>query len=139
MIEPLRVEIVEMGEGRMEISGARLVTMPMYHTPESIGFRIELGSSTLVYTGDTGPCDNLYTLCSGAEMLICECSFPDDKRVDHHMSPLSAGELARDTGVKRLVLTHIYPSTDSLPIEDIISKVYSGRIIVARDGMVLEV
>jgi ribonuclease BN (tRNA processing enzyme) len=46
---------------------------------------------------------------------------------------------ASEAGVKRVVLTHIYPATDSLDLAEEVGGGFDGEIIVAEDGLTLEV
>ena len=50
-----------------------------------------------------------------------------------HLSPTLAGKLAAQAGVKKLILTHIYPDTDKLPLRDICATIFDGEIVVAKD------
>lgn len=59
---------------------------------------------------DTRPCDGARALADGADLLVCESTFlsseAEDAHAYYHMTARQAGELARDAGVRRLVLTH---------------------------------
>jgi ribonuclease Z len=48
-------------------------------------------------------------LSEGADLLIHECSFPEPFDVTNHSTPLKLGNMLRNQGVKRVVLTHLYP------------------------------
>jgi ribonuclease Z len=65
----------------------------------------------IVYTGDTGPSENLVKLAENADLLIHEATFDDElmERAveDGHSTPSMAAETAKKAAVKRLVLTHI--------------------------------
>ena len=65
----------------------------------------------IVYSGDTGPSENLVELAENADLLIHEATFDDEltERAmdDGHSTPSMAAETAKKAGVKRLVLTHI--------------------------------
>jgi len=65
----------------------------------------------IVYTGDTGPSENLVKLAENADMLIHEATFEDELKERAieagHSTPSMAAETAKEAGVKRLVLTHI--------------------------------
>jgi ribonuclease BN (tRNA processing enzyme) len=71
------------------------------------------GSKRMVYSADTGLCDELIELARGADLFLCEatrCS-PEDSDWGH----LAAGEvgaLSRKARVKRLMLTHFWPDCD---------------------------
>jgi ribonuclease Z len=65
----------------------------------------------IVYTGDTMPFENLVGLAENADLLIHEATFDDELMVrageDGHSTPSQAAKIAKEAGVKRLVLTHI--------------------------------
>lgn len=63
----------------------------------------------LVYSGDTGPCPGLTEAARGCDLLLVECSTPDDLAVPEHMSPGGVTELVRASGCRQVVLTHLYP------------------------------
>ncbi|MDQ1029357.1 ribonuclease Z [Streptomyces umbrinus] len=59
---------------------------------------------------DTRLCDGVYALAEGCDMLVIESTFLDGDvklAVDHgHLTAGQAGAVARDAGVRHLVLTH---------------------------------
>ena len=67
------------------------------------------------YSGDTRPCRGLYSAAKGADLFLCEASaLEEDAEFASagHMTAVQAGEVAREAGVKRLLLTHIWPFYD---------------------------
>lgn len=88
--------------------------LPVDHPTEAFGLRIRHEWQTLVYTGDTGPCDALDELTRGADVLLSEATWTDspDRPPGVHLSGRQAGALARRSGVTRLLLTHIAPWSD---------------------------
>jgi len=75
----------------------------------------------IVYTGDTGPSENLVRLAENADLLIHEATFEDEMKErameDGHSTPSMAAKTAKKAGVKRLILTHIsarYKDADRL-------------------------
>ncbi|MFC1399739.1 MULTISPECIES: MBL fold metallo-hydrolase [Streptacidiphilus] len=84
------------------------------HPVEAYAFRVEQGGRAFVYSGDTGPCEELVALSRGADLLLSEAAFTDGKEdiPDLHLNGREAGEHAARAGVGRLVLTHIPPWTD---------------------------
>ena len=95
--------------GPFEITAVRVE-----HPTESYGFRIAAGRTTLAYTGDTGPCDQLRFLAHDADVLLSEATWTHtgDRPPGRHLSGVQAGSLAAAAGVGRLLLTHVAPWTD---------------------------
>ena len=65
----------------------------------------------LVHVGDVGKTDNLREICQDADALVIESTYLDEEAAMAdafaHMTARRAAELARDTGVQHLLLTHI--------------------------------
>jgi len=114
----------------------KILSKPMAHLPESIAYRIEWSDGkSLVISGDTDYCGNIVNLASDADLLVLECSFPDGKKVEGHLTPSLAGRIARESRCKRLLLTHLYPICDQHDILSQCKKVYPGKIILGEDLM----
>jgi ribonuclease BN (tRNA processing enzyme) len=114
-------------------------SLPMDHTDMSLAYRIT-GSDgkSIVYSGDTGLCDNLVTLAKGVDVLICESALPDEMRVPGHLTPSLAGRIATQAGVKKLVLTHFYPECDAVNVSEQCRKTYLGPLVLAQDLMEIQ-
>lgn len=138
---PSLYELREVDITRGEFRGPGWVVdaAPSGHTPESLAFRLRAEGKTLVYTGDAAAGDRLASFARGADMLVAECSFPDDLAEPYHLTPTSAGMLAEKAGAAHLVLTHFYPPCDRVDVASIAAKAYSGKITVAQDGLLLRV
>jgi len=125
------------GRGGFEAGGLAFRCVRNGHTPEAVSWRVELADGTsLAYTGDTGPDPGVGDLARGVDLLLAECSFPDDHATPNHLSPRSAGELARAAAPGRLVLTHFYPSLEPARAAEAVALVWDGPIETARDGSV---
>ncbi len=137
----MKVEELAVGkkDGR-EFEKFKILSAPLNHTPHSIGFRIEDNSRrSIVYSADTGYCDELVDLSKGADLLILESSFPDEEGITGHLTPAEAGDIATRAGVKKLVLTHFYPEILKIDIEAQCRKTYQGDLVLAADLMSLSV
>ena len=128
------------GEG-FEIGPFRVKTEPMAHLGlPALGFRLEAGGVVLAYTGDTGPTRRVEDLARGAELFLSEATWQDrDDLMPFHMSSRQAATHAREAGVKKLVLTHIWPTVDRRVSIEQAAEVYDGPIEAAVEGMRLEV
>jgi ribonuclease BN (tRNA processing enzyme) len=118
---------------QFEIGPFKAKIFPVKHNPESIAIRLESEGKSLVYSGDTGYCENIVELAEGADVLILECSNLGEVRAEHHLSPEEAGMIAEKARVKKLIISHIYPHSDVPELKDLAKKEFSGEIIIAKD------
>ncbi|MFB0532593.1 MAG: MBL fold metallo-hydrolase [Desulfatiglandales bacterium] len=133
-------ELSTVEKNKKEFDGFRILSAPLNHTPHSLGLRIQdRVGNTVVYSGDTGYCDEIIDLAQGADLLILESSFPDGKGIFGHLTPSEAGDIAKRSGVKRLLLTHFYPECLRSNIESQCRKTYQGELILAADLMHIKV
>jgi ribonuclease BN (tRNA processing enzyme) len=117
-----------------------IFSKPMTHTPESIGYRIELADGkSIAVSGDTDYSETIVDLALEADLLVLECSFPEGKKVEGHLTPSLAGRIASESHCKRLLLTHLYPVCDSTDIVGQCKEVFKGEIILAEDLMRVKV
>src|SRR5881296_2023356 len=86
-----------------------LETFPVPHTSESVALSLTAPEGRLVYTGDTGPSSELARWASGCDLLLAECSLPEERAMDIHLTPQQAGDRAKEGGAKHLFLPHFYP------------------------------
>jgi ribonuclease BN (tRNA processing enzyme) len=122
---------------------ARGVTIsghPVEHIASSRALRFtEASGAVLVISGDTDQCDGIVQAARGADLFVCEASFPEWGKVPRHMVPSEAAEVARQAGVRRLLLTHFYPECDQVDMAAPARAVFPGPVNLAEDGMVTEV
>ena len=91
-----------------------------------------------MYSGDTDVCESLVSIARNADLFICESAVPDDQKVDGHLTPSLAGDIASRAGVGQLVLTHFYPECEKADIIQECRKTFSGPLLLAHDLMKLE-
>jgi len=96
---------------RIWVQDAEVTPFEVDHGLECVGFRLEQGTSTLVYAADTRPSPNVVEYARGADLLVHETYGPEaDAEQTHafgHSTSAEAGRAAREAGVGRLVLTHL--------------------------------
>ncbi len=123
--------------------GWSLKVRSLEHSTTTLGFRWNVEGCVFVYGADTEPCDGITELAKGADLLILESSFAKNNPKPGHLTTYEAGEIAKTTGTKRLLLSHFYPEVAEMTKEKRESEVresgYNGEIIFAEDLMHLEV
>ncbi len=114
----------------------KILAKPMAHLPESVGYRIELkDGKSIAISGDTDYCKNVVELAFGVDLLVLECSYPDEKKVEGHLTPSLAGRIGTESNCKRLLLTHFYPPCDRIDILKQCQNTYRGEVILGEDLM----
>jgi ribonuclease BN (tRNA processing enzyme) len=117
----------------LDFPGFRLIWGKVIHKNESVGYRFEINNKIIAISGDSGYCGELTRLCKDADLAVLECSYPDELAVEGHLSPSLAAKIASDANVKRLVLTHFYPTTTASNVMEVAQKYYKGPISLAED------
>lgn len=118
----------------------KISSKPMAHLPESRGYRIEFADGkSLAVSGDTDYCGNLVTLALDVDLLVIECSFPNGRKVEGHLTPSLVGRVGLESHSKKLLLTHLYPICDNDDIIEQCSQLYHGEAILAEDLMKIKI
>lgn len=122
--------------GEFTLGPFRVRTAKVAHPVDAFAIRLEAGGRSLVYSGDTGPCDALVQIARGADLFLCEASMTETmgSPPDLHLTGKEAGEHAARAGVGRLVLTHIPPAVDAKQVFREAEAVYTGDLDCARPG-----
>lgn len=125
---------------------------------QSLSLRFKLADRTIVYTGDTGPSDEVTAFAKGADLLVAEVfeveptlglvrqQSPDLTAGQvgdleshfraHHLTPEDVAALATASGAPKLVVTHIgtdHRTFDPAALARTISAGYGGEVVIAND------
>ena len=147
--------------------GLEIESFEVDHRPvvPAFGYRVTLEGTKVVFSGDTTVCDTLRSASVDADLLVCEAMNISmlEQRIaalkamgnnhvaalledvpSYHAPTLEVAAMARDAGVRELVLSHVIPPTpnDGPVVEEFIAgmeAVYKGPISVARDMQRIQV
>ena len=71
------------------------------------------GKKKLVYSADSGLCDELADIAQGADIFLCEATrYGDNDGEWGHLLASDAVKLAKNAKAKKLILTHFWPDHD---------------------------
>lgn len=123
-----------------ELGPFRISYARVNHPIATNAVRIEHGGRSLVYSGDTGECDELVTLAKEADVLLCEASVGRDEYQipDLHLTAAQAGEHAARAGVGRLVVTHVPPWNSPAQAGEDAAGTFTGEVVLATAGAEFE-
>lgn len=84
------------------------------HPPPTYAVEVrDRDGSRLAYTADTGPGWTVGAFGAGADLVLSEATYQEQKKGwPHHLTAAEAGRGAREAGAKRLMLTHLWPELD---------------------------
>ena len=122
----LRYEPVVLGK-TVEINGRKLTPLPANHVVPAIGYRLDSGRASLVFTGDTTTNDPLWAEVNKIEnlrYLIIETAFCNRERelaiASKHLCPsMLADELAKFKRKAEIYITHLKPGEVEVTMQEI--------------------
>ncbi len=137
------ITVLEIKENQtVDGSGWRIKTYATeYCSPKkSLAYRLEAEGKILTYSGDSTDCPGLRKACEGADLAVLEASWPEKLNPKTHLTAPRAAKIAAETGVKKLILTHIAPYYFKTgdPKKDA-EQFFKGAILLAQDLLTVEV
>ena len=133
--------------GEAVVLGGRTITaLPVAHTVPAVGYRIDSGRASYVFSGDTGPGPAFWQAVQAIDnlaALIVECAFPDRERalaeVSRHFCPtLLAEALALLQRPCALYITHLKPGLADQTIAEIATVLAARQPRRLAKGMTFE-
>jgi ribonuclease BN (tRNA processing enzyme) len=117
------------------VADALVTPFEVNHPSGAMAFalRVESAGRCLSFSGDTEWVDGLVACADAADLFIVDC-FGYDQDIGFHMSWKTIASHLPDLRARRLLLTHM--GSDMLSR---LHEIQDPRILVARDGLVLEV
>ncbi|MEZ0246925.1 MAG: MBL fold metallo-hydrolase [Methylophilaceae bacterium] len=116
----LRHQEVRLGE-TVDLDGRKITPVPANHTVPAVGFQLDSGRASLVFTGDTTSCDPLWEALNrigNLKYLIIETAFGNGEaalaQLSHHLYPsLLFEELKKLKSSPEIFVTHLKPGEES--------------------------
>jgi len=128
----------------VEVRDIKLSFVPVLHTmPGYMIVAEDQRGRRLVYSGDTDYVEESLGAAAGADVLLAEASILDRDREyarkAKHLTAKETGRWANWCRAKKLVLTHFWPEYDLKEIEAEARSEYSGELVLAREGLKVEI
>ena len=122
----MRYRSIELAEP-VSLGGRRISSLPSHHTVPAVGYCLDSGAGSLVFSGDTGPCDDFWqavNATSNLRHLVIECAFPNHEwrlaEMSRHFWPdMLAAELGKLTRPCRIHISHLKPGQVEVTMDEI--------------------
>lgn len=149
---PPQVSARDIGPGEV-LSGKtwRVTAAPAEHVQpylDSLAYRVDSEEGSVVVSGDTRPCESVTKLAEGADVLLHMCTGFQDRMDgtpsgDAMTGTKGAARVARDAGVRKLVLVHCGDGfTPPGQLEEAVAEVkgiYAGPVVLGHELMTISI
>lgn len=143
-------EFARIGDQGDSHAGVTVRAFPMNHPQGAFGYRFEANGAVIVHASDFEhghpELDRvLREFARGADILICDSQFtPEEYEARKgwgHSTWLECTRVARDAGVKQLVLFHHAPEHNDAAVAEIErqARMHFENTVAAKEGLVLAV
>jgi ribonuclease BN (tRNA processing enzyme) len=141
----LRYEEIEIG-ATVALGSRKITPVPANHVVPAVGFHVDSGARSLVFTGDTTTNDALWPYVNRIEnlrYLIIETALSDREQelalASKHLCPsLLAQELEKLSIPAEIFITHLKPREAEIIMEEIAVRVPHRRARELRNNQVFE-
>ena len=122
----MRFQPIEVGT-EVRLGERRITALPVAHTVPAVGYCLDSGEGSLVFSGDTGPCEAFWQAVGrvpNLRYLLVECAFSNQEcslaMLSKHMCPrLLAEELERLDCPCEIFITHLKPGEIERTMQEI--------------------
>ncbi|KAB3539079.1 MBL fold metallo-hydrolase [Alkaliphilus pronyensis] len=123
-------------ELKVNIKGLDVSFFKTDHPVECYGMVFENNNKKLVYSGDTKFFPELADKIKGCDLFLCEGGILERDITDStpHLSAKQVGEIAVEANLRRVILTHIFPATNTNLIFKEATEVYTNILEIAEEG-----
>jgi ribonuclease BN (tRNA processing enzyme) len=141
----LRYKEIEVGQA-IELGGRTITPIPARHTVPAVGYHLDSGTASLVFSGDTGPNDALWRIVNriaNLKFIIIETAFSNKERhlaeVSRHLCPDTlAEELKKLERNAEIYITHMKPGEIEPTMLEIEEVAGNFRPRMLQNNLVLE-
>src|SRR5450759_825742 len=122
----MQYQAVQLGQ-TVEVKGRKITPLPANHAVPAVGYQVDSGRASLVFTGDTTTHDPLWEIVNqiaNLRYLIIETAFCNRERdlaiTSKHLCPsLLAEELAKLERSAEVFITHLKPGEIELTMQEV--------------------
>lgn len=122
----MQYQTIEIGHS-VRLGERTITALPAEHTVPAVGYQLDSGSGSLVFTGDTTVNDSFWPVVNGIanlRYLLIETAFANREQrlaeISKHLCPsMLAGELSKLTITAQIHISHLKPGQAELTMAEI--------------------
>ncbi len=141
----MRYQEIQLGK-TVELGRRKITALPANHVVPAVGYQIDSGAASLVFSGDTTSNDALWEVVNriaNLRYLIIETAFSNSERelarLSKHLCPsMLAEELRKLRGNPEIYITHLKPGEVELTMQEIAECVQGYTPTMLYNGQVFE-
>lgn len=126
------------GDKRYKIGEINIDFFPVKHSVMCWGLVAIKGSKKILYSADTGYDENLISLAKDIDLFLCEAALREmdynEEVGKYHMTGRQAAMIGYKAGVKRLLLTHFWPTHEPEDILKEAKQIETVDVNIALEG-----
>lgn len=142
----MRFIAFELGEVITPHAGLTITALPALHTVPAVGYQLDSGSHSLVFSGDTTINDDFWPILNQIDNLrglIIETAFCNRERslaeASRHLCPaMLAEELAKLHRPAEIYITHLKPGEIELTMQEIGEDAAAFRPKMLKNGQIID-
>jgi ribonuclease BN (tRNA processing enzyme) len=124
----------------VELAGRKITALPANHVVPAVGYRLDSGKGSLVFSGDTTVCEGFWrevNKIDNLKYLIIETAFSNAEvelaRISKHLCPaMLKEELSKLTQPAEVYITHLKPGESEVIMQEISELVISHQANALR-------
>lgn len=145
------VQVTDIGPGLVVKTDKWSVTAGLVRHMEpwlnSLAYRVDAGGLSVLFAGDTEPCETLIKLAGGCNVIVnntwdTQDAMDANGEAEGQTGTIDAAKLARDIGAKMLVMTHTGPRicTENIRKQALadMAKIFTGKIVFGEELMAID-
>lgn len=141
----MRYQAIKLGQV-IDLEGRKISALPANHVVPAVGYQLDSGAASLVFSGDTTSNDALWEVVnriSNLRYLIIETAFANEEKelalLSKHLCPsLLAEELLKLKSNPQIYITHLKPGEVELTMQEISACVQGTPPVMLQNGQVFE-
>ncbi|KKQ93962.1 MAG: Beta-lactamase domain-containing protein [candidate division CPR2 bacterium GW2011_GWC1_39_9] len=132
----LNNELLEIKElhGQLNLSDFKVTSFDVEHIGTlSKAYRFEADGKIITISGDTVLCSGIKKAAKNADLFICDSSLSKGNKNPAHLTTEEIGKLCKETGVKKVVLTHFLPYAKNVDLLSEVKENFDGEVVLGKD------